>query len=83
MNNMIVVLEAPSRKITSVQKYRRGSSENPKSTLTYSGLWREVEAIVGVDDRIFLPTSTDCNLFKMADNNVILKHEKVDVMIAT
>ncbi|KAJ8953585.1 hypothetical protein NQ318_003007 [Aromia moschata] len=38
-----------------------------KSTVTYFGLWREVEAIVGVDDRIFLPTSTDSNLFKMAD----------------
>ncbi|KAJ8955112.1 hypothetical protein NQ318_009005 [Aromia moschata] len=32
----------------------RTESIRPKSTLTYSGLWREVEAIVGVDDRIFL-----------------------------
>ncbi|KAJ8938133.1 hypothetical protein NQ318_004703 [Aromia moschata] len=37
----------------------------PKSTLTYSGLWREAEAIVGVDDTFFLPTSTDSNLFKI------------------
>ncbi|KAJ8945578.1 hypothetical protein NQ318_010435 [Aromia moschata] len=44
--------------VTDAQKEHRVESKKYSNLL---GLWREVEAIVGVDDRIFVPTSTDSN----------------------
>ncbi|KAJ8944975.1 hypothetical protein NQ318_018439 [Aromia moschata] len=37
-------------------------SLSPKSTLTYSGLWREVEAIVGVDEHLITILTTEIEI---------------------